>query len=155
MEREDHPKTESTSTGLAELSPPSPPGQWGNSRKQISPVSQAPSDLIEANGSTPMELEDYTGIKELFAEPDEGLSKFQCSKFQLGPKVVYGGTVLEATKVVGDSKRTVFMNLTNEKLEAFINFPIPSCKKDIQSICGPAVQLKRWTPGLIIESAGL
>ena len=81
--------------------------------------------------------------------------KISPSKFQLGPKVVYGGTVLEATKVVGGSKRTVFMNLTNEKLEAFINFPIPSCKKDIQSICGPAVQLKRWTPGLIIESAGL
>ena len=75
VEREDHSKTESTSTGLAELSPPSPPGQWGNSRKRTSPVSQAPS---EAKGSTPMELEDYTGIKELFAEPDEGLSKFQC-----------------------------------------------------------------------------
>ena len=52
--------------------------------------------------------------------------KISPSKFQLGPKVTYGGIVLEATKVVGDSKRTVFMTPTDEKLEAFLNFPTPS-----------------------------
>merc|ERR1712055_462299 len=81
--------------------------------------------------------------------------KISPSKFQLGPKVTYGGVVLEATRVVGDPRRTVFMTPTEEKLAAFLNFPTPSCKKDIQSICGAAAQLKRWTPGLMIESASL
>ena len=81
--------------------------------------------------------------------------KISPSKFQLGPKVTYGGVVLEAMKVVGDTRRTVFMSPTEEKLEAFINFPTPSCKKDIQSICGAAAQLKRWTPALMLESAAL
>ena len=81
--------------------------------------------------------------------------KISPSKFQLGPKVTYGGVVLEATRVVGDARKTVFMTPTDEKLEAFINFPTPSCKKDIQSICGAAAQLKRWTPALMLESAGL
>ena len=47
------------------------------------------------------------------------------------------------------------MTPTEEKLAAFLNFPTPSCKKDIQSICGAAAQLKRWTPGLMLESASL
>ena len=45
--------------------------------------------------------------------------------------------------------------IISPQLEAFINFPTPSCKKDIQSICGAAAQLKRWTPGLMIESPSL
>ena len=56
--------------------------------------------------------------------------------------------------MVGAKKKTVFISPTQEKLEAFLNFPTSS-KKDIQSICGAAAQMKRWTPGLMIESAYL
>ena len=55
--------------------------------------------------------------------------KISPSKFQLGPKVTYGGVVLEATRVVGDPRRTVFMTPTEEKLAAFLNFPTPPAKK--------------------------
>ena len=94
-------------------------------------------------------------MKKLFDICRKRNMKKSPSKFRLGPKVVYGGTVLEATKLVGDRKKTVFISFTQERLEAFLNFPSPSCKKDIQSICGAAAQLKRWTPGLKTESASL
>ena len=52
--------------------------------------------------------------------------KISPSKFQLGPKFTNGGVVLEATRVEGDARRTVFMTHTEEKLEAFLNFPTTS-----------------------------
>ena len=64
VEEEDH-KTENSSTCLEELTSSGPPGQWGDSRK-ISTLPEEPPGLTDANS----ELEDYTGIKELFAEPD-------------------------------------------------------------------------------------
>ena len=36
-----------------------------------------------------------------------------------------------------------------------MDFPTPSCKKDIQSIMGVAAQRKRWTPGLMLLSPSL
>ena len=57
--------------------------------------------------------------------------------------MIYGGVVLEAARQVGDTKKTVFISHTQEKLDDFLYFPTPSCKKDIQSICGAAAQLKR------------
>ena len=45
--------------------------------------------------------------------------------------VTYGGTVIEAVQQVGDDKKTVFLSPTQEKLDAFLDFPTPSCKKDI------------------------
>ena len=74
--------------------------------------------------------------------------KLSPSKFQIGSSVVFGGTVIEAQHQRGDSKKTVFLSPFQQKLDAFLNFPTPSCKKDIQSIMGAAAQLKRWTPGL-------
>ena len=73
----------------------------------------------------------------------------------LGPKVVYGGTVPEATRQPGDEEKTVFLSPTEEKLDAFLNFPTPTCKKEIQSICGMSTQMKRWTPGFMLEFPGL
>ena len=52
-------------------------------------------------------------------------------------------------------KRTVLLSPTQAKMDAFLNFPTPSCKKDIQSIMGAAAQLKRWTPGLMLISPNL
>ena len=54
---------------LEELTSSGPLGQWGNSRK-ISTLPGEPSGLTDVNS----ELEDFTGIKELFAEPDDDLS---------------------------------------------------------------------------------
>ena len=82
-----------------------------------------------------------TRMKKLLSICRERNIKSCPSKFQLGQSVVYGGTVSEATKLVGDSKKTVFISPTQEKLDAFLNFPTPSWKKDIQSICGAAAQL--------------
>ena len=81
--------------------------------------------------------------------------KVSPSKFQVGSSVVFGGTVIEAQQQKGDSKRTVFLSPTQQKLEAFLNFPTPSCKKDIQSIMGAAAQMKRWTPGFMLLSPNL
>ena len=69
VEHED--TTETSPTGLAELLPSGPPGQWEDSR-DISTVPEDTSNLTNTNE----ELDDYTGIKELFVEPDEALSKF-------------------------------------------------------------------------------
>ena len=76
--------------------------------------------------------------------------KLSPSKFQVGSSVVFGGTVIEAQHQKGYSKKTVFLSPTQQKLDAFLDFPTPSCKKDVQSIMGAAAQLKRWTPGLIL-----
>ena len=63
--------------------------------------------------------------------------------------------MIEAVNQKGDPNRTVFLSPTKDKLEAFLNFPTPSCRKDIQSIMGAAAQLKRWTPGLMLISPNL
>ena len=81
--------------------------------------------------------------------------KIAPSKFQVGSSVTFGGTVIEAVNQKGDPNRTVFLSPTQDKLEAFLNIPIPSWKKDIQSIMGAAAQLKRWTPGLMLISPNL
>ena len=82
--------------------------------------------------------------------------KISPSKFQVGSSVVFGGTVIEAQHQKGDPKRkTVLLSPTQAKLDAFLDFPTPSCKKDIQSIMGAAAQLKRWTPGLMLISPNL
>ena len=81
--------------------------------------------------------------------------KIAPSKFQVGSSVVFGGTVIEALSQKGDQKRTVLLSPTKDKLDAFLNFPTPSCKKDIQSIMGAAAQLKRWIPGLMLISPNL
>ena len=81
--------------------------------------------------------------------------KLSPSKFQIGSSVVFGGTVIEAQHQKGDSKKTVFLSPTQQKLDAFLDFPTPSCKKDVQSIMGAAAQLNRWTPGLMLLSPNL
>ena len=81
--------------------------------------------------------------------------KIAPSKSQLGSSVVFGGTVIEAQHHIGDPRKTVFLSPTPKKLEAFLDFPTPSCKKDVQSIMGAAAQLKRWTPGLMLLSKGM
>ena len=43
----------------------------------------------------------------------------------------------------------------SKKLDAFLDFPTPSCKKDIQSIMGAVAHLKRWTRGLMLLSHNL
>ena len=48
--------------------------------------------------------------------------KLALSKFQIGSHVVYGGTVLEASKQRGDDERSVYIYPTQEKLDAFLNF---------------------------------
>ena len=47
------------------------------------------------------------------------------------------------------------MSPTQARLDAFLDFPTPSCKKDIQSIMGAAAQMKRWSPRLMLISPNL
>ena len=81
--------------------------------------------------------------------------KIAPSKFQVGSSAVFGGTVIEAVNQKDNPKRTVMLSPTQAKLDAFLNFPIPSCKKDIQSIMGATAQLKRWVPGIMLISPNL
>ena len=80
-------RSESTFTGLAGLSPPGPLGQWGHSQTRPFPESQesSSSELLGVNRVTPLDREEDRGqqeisfisVKELFADPNEGLSEFQ------------------------------------------------------------------------------
>ena len=81
--------------------------------------------------------------------------KLAPSKFQLGTRVIYRGTVLEASRHKVDRKRSVYISPTQEKLEAFLNFQTPTCKLDIQAVCGIVAQLKRGMPGLMFEFPNL
>ena len=77
--------------------------------------------------------------------------KLAPSKFPLGRLGIYGGSVLEAAMHNEDDKPAVYISPTQEKLDVFLNIQSPTYTKDIQRICGLAVQLKRWTPGLMLE----
>ena len=81
--------------------------------------------------------------------------KIAPSKFQLGSSVVFGGTLIEAQSQMGDPRKTVYLSPTPKKLEAFLDFPTPACKKDVQSIMGAVAQLKRWVPGIMLLSRGM
>ena len=94
-------------------------------------------------------------LKQLLTICRKRNMKISLSKFQVGSSIICGGTVIEAGQQKGDTGKTVFLSPTQEKLDAFLDFPTPSCKKDIQSIMGAAAQLKCWTPGLMIESPNL
>ena len=68
--------------------------------------------------------------------------KISPSKFQVGSNVTFGGAVIEAVQQVGDAKKTVFLSLNQEKLDAFLDFPkrdphgdpIPDKEGNLQSI---------------------
>ena len=77
------------------------------------------------------------------------------SKLQLGPSVVFGGVLIEAETQIGDSRKTVFLTPTQKKLDAFLDFPTPSCRTDVQSIMGAVAQVKRWCPGIMLLSKGM
>ena len=79
--------------------------------------------------------------------------KIAPSKFQLGILVMFWGTVIEAQNHIGG--KTVYLSPTPQKLEAFLDFPTPACRKDVQSIMGAVAQLKRWVPGIILLSKGM
>ena len=79
--------------------------------------------------------------------------KIAPSKFQLGSSVIFGGTVIESQNHAGG--KTVYLSPTQEKLDAFLDFPTPSCKTDVQSIMGAVAQLKRWVPGIMLLSTGM
>ena len=81
--------------------------------------------------------------------------KLAPSKFQLGSSVIFGGTQIEAQSQMGDPRKTVYLSPTPKKLEAFLDFPTPACKKDVQSIMGAVAQLKRWVPGIMLLSKGM
>ena len=78
--------------------------------------------------------------------------KIAPSKLQLGSSVVFGGVLIEAETQIGDQRKTVFLTPTQKRLDAFLDFPTPSCRKDIQSIMGAVTQLKRWCPGIMLLS---
>ena len=61
--------------------------------------------------------------------------------------------MIESQNHVGG--KTVYLSPTQEKLDAFLDFPTPSCKKDVQSIMGAVAQLKRWVPGIMLLSTGM
>ena len=92
-------------------------------------------------------------MKKLLNICKEKNMKIAPSKFQLGSSVVFGGTVIESQNHVGG--KTVYLSPTQEKLDAFLDFPTPSCKKDVQSIMGAVAQLKRWVPGIMLLSSGM
>ena len=81
--------------------------------------------------------------------------KIAPSKLQLGPSVVFGGVLIEAETQIGDTRKTVFLTPTQKKLDAFLDFPTPSCRTDVQSIMGAVAQLKRWCPGIMLLSKGM
>ena len=58
-------------------------------------------------------------LRTLFTVCRNRNMKLAPSKFQLGRKVIYGGTLLEAGRQYGDSETGVYMSPTQEKLEAF------------------------------------
>ena len=91
-------------------------------------------------------------MKKLLTICREKNMKIAPSKFQLGSSVVFRGTVIEAQHHIGDPRKTVSLSPTPKKLEAFLDFPTPSCKKDVQSIMGAAAQLKSC---LMLLSPGL
>ena len=76
-------------------------------------------------------------------------------KFQLERRVVYGGVVIEATRQQGDKSAGVYLSPIEEKLKTFLEISTPSSKKEVQRIGGLAAQLKRWTPGLMLEFPGI
>ena len=81
-------------------------------------------------------------MKKLLTICREKNMKIAPSKFQLGSSVVFGGTLIEAQHHIGDPRKTVLLSPTPKKLEAFLDFPTPSCKKDVQSIMGPQLSSK-------------
>ena len=78
--------------------------------------------------------------------------KLAPSKFQMVQRVVYRGTMLEASKQMCDRDLSVYISPIQKKLDAFLHFKTPTCKKDI---CGMAAQLKHWTSGLMLEFPAL
>ena len=73
--------------------------------------------------------------------------KLNPKKFQLGTK--FGGVTIEGTKQKGDKEKRVYISPAEDKLKEFFDIPTPSCRTDIQCICGMAAQLKKWVPGMM------
>ena len=73
-------------------------------------------DILTSAGDV-RQLEDR--LKKLLTICRKRNMKISPSKFQVGSSVVFGGTVIEAQHQKGDSKRTVFLSHTQQKLEAF------------------------------------
>ena len=63
--------------------------------------------------------------------------------------------MIEATRQQGDKSAGVYLSPTEEKLKTFLEISTPSSKKEVQRIGGLAAQLKRWTPGLMLEFPGI
>ena len=77
--------------------------------------------------------------------------KLNHQKFQLGTKIKFGGVTIEGSKQHGDKDKGVYISPAEEKLKEFFDIPTPSCRTDIQRICGMAAQLKKWVPGMMFE----
>ena len=100
-------------------------------------------DDILTSAANIKQLEDR--LKKLLIICRKRNMKISPNKFYVGSSVVFGGTA-----TVGRFQENIFLSPTQQNLEAFLDFPTPSCKKDIHSIMGAAAQMKRWTPGLML-----
>ena len=78
--------------------------------------------------------------------------KLNPDKLQLGRKVTFGGIDIEACRGVGDTdtRRTVYLSPSEEKLKAFLDVQTPQSKTEVQRICGMAAQIKKFVPGLML-----
>ena len=77
--------------------------------------------------------------------------KLNPRKFQLGTKIKFRGVTIECSKQKGDKEKRVYIRPAEEKLKEFFDIPTPSCRTEIQRICGMAAQLKKWVPGMMFE----
>ena len=75
--------------------------------------------------------------------------KLNPDKLQLGRKVTFGGIDIETCKGVGDTRRTVYLSTSEEKLQAFFDLQTPQSKTEVQRICGMAAQMKKFEQGLM------
>ena len=81
--------------------------------------------------------------------------KLNPDKFQMGTRVKFGGVTLEGAKQKGDVQKRVYISPAQEKLKEFFYIPTPSCRTDVQCICGMATHLKKWVLGMMFEYPNL
>ena len=80
--------------------------------------------------------------------------KLSPSKLQIGRRIKWGGVIIES---VGESEddNDVFISADDKKLAEFLDISRPTSKRECQSVCGMAAQLKKFSPGLQIRYPGM
>merc|ERR1712236_209520 len=102
-----------------------------------------------------IELEDLDNVmRRIFQVSRKRGIKLSPSKLQIGRKIKLGGVIVES---VGESEEDndVFISADERKLSEFLDIARPKSKRECQSVCGMAAQLKKFCPGLQIRYPGM